>query len=154
VDPKPGPTVKYALITAAGAALILGAIVIWLRRRALASSQSANHRHPSHGSSALIGGGLAAVELLTAFPYFAAIALIVGSGVSNAGKLFLLILYCVVYVLPLIAIAGAFVVLGERADRVMKPMGDWLLSRWPQIVAPLTAIFGIAVMTFGIVQLA
>lgn len=151
--PKPGATVKYSLITAAGAALVLGALVIWIRRRALASSESADHRRPSHGSSALIGGGLAGVELLTAFPYFAAIALIVGSGVSNAGKLYLLVLYCVVYMLPLIVVAGAFVVLGERADRVMQPVGDWLLARWPLIIAPLTAIFGIVVMTLGIVHL-
>jgi hypothetical protein len=80
--PKPGPTVKYALITAAGSVLAIGGTVVWIRRNAFAGSKpSANHRR-SHRSAGLIRGGLAGVELLTAFPYFAAIALIVGSGVS------------------------------------------------------------------------
>src|SRR5438270_7028204 len=36
--PKPGKTVKYALITAAGVVLIAGAALVWVKRRALASS--------------------------------------------------------------------------------------------------------------------
>lgn len=151
--PKPGPTVKYALITAAGSVLAIGGTVVLIRRNALASSEpSANHRR-SHGSAGLIGAGLAGVELLTAFPYFAAIALIVGSGVSLAGKLFLVLLYCVVYMVPLIVIAAVFAVMGERAERMLRPVGDWLLTNWPVIVGPLTLIIGIAVLVFGIVQL-
>ena len=151
--PKPGATVKYALITAAGSVLVLGGAVLWIRRGALASSEPDANRRRWQGSPGVIGAGLAGVELLTAFPYFAAIALIVGSGVSLAGKLFLLLLYCVVYALPLIAIAVVFVVMGERAERVLRPVGDWLLTNWPVIVAPLTAIIGLAVLAFGIVQL-
>ena len=97
---------------------------------------------------------MAGFELLTAFPYFAAIALIIGSGVSDAGKLFLLLLYCVVYTLPLIAIALAFAVMGERAEAILRPVGNWLFSHWPLIVGPLTLMIGLAVLAFGIVQLA
>ena len=93
------------------------------------------------------------LELLTAFPYFAAIAMIVGSGLSNAGKLLLLVLYCVIYTLPLIAIAVLIAVMGERAERILGPVGDRLSAYWPVVVAPLTAAFGIGVLAFGIVQL-
>jgi hypothetical protein len=55
--------------------------------------------------------------LLTAFPYFAAIAMTVGSGVSNTVKLFLLVPYCVVYTLPLIAIAAIWSELGHQTLR-------------------------------------
>lgn len=151
--PKPGPTVKYALITAAGSVLAIGGTVVLIRRNALASSEPSANHHRSHGSAGLIGAGLAGVELLTAFPYFAAIALIVGSGVSLAGKLFLVLLYCVVYMVPLIVIAAVFAVMGERAERMLRPVGDWLLTNWPVIVGPLTLIIGIAVLVFGIVQL-
>jgi cytochrome c biogenesis protein CcdA len=151
--PKPGATVKYALISAAGSVLVVGGAVVWIRRDALASSNSGADHQRSHGSAGLIGAGLAGVELLTAFPYFAAIALIVGSGVSLGGKLSLLLLYCVVYALPLIVIAVVFAVMGERAERILRPVGDWLLANWPVIVGPLTAIVGIAVLAFGIVQL-
>lgn len=150
--PRPGATVKYALITAAGAVLVTGGILILVRRSALTSS-ARDSDHPPHGSPALIGAGLGGFELLTAFPYFAAIALIIGSGVSDAGKLFLLLLYCVVYTLPLIAIAVAFAVMGERAEANLRPVGDWLFSHWPVIVGPLTFTIGLAVLVFGIVQL-
>jgi cytochrome c biogenesis protein CcdA len=100
-----------------------------------------------------MGAGIAGIELLTAFPYFAAIAMIVGSGVSNAERLLLLILYCVVYTLPLIAIAVIIAAMGERADRLLRPAGNWLSAHWPAVVAPLTAAFGIGLLAFGIVQL-
>ena len=153
--PKPSATVKYALITAAGLVLTIGGIMVWIRSNALTSSQpTPGDQRKSPGSAGLLGAGIAGVELLTAFPYFAAIALIVGAGVSDAGKLFLLLLYCVVYGLPLIAIAVTFAVMGERAEGVLKPVGDWLLAHWPLIVGPLTAAIGIGVLAFGVVQLA
>jgi hypothetical protein len=63
------------------------------------------------------------------------------------------ILYCVIYTLPLIVIAALFVVMGQRAESILRPVGDWLLAHWPVIVGPLTAAIGIAVLAFGIVQL-
>ena len=151
VLPKPGPTVKYALISAAGAVLIAGGIVIWIRRAALTDSAPSQHR--SHGPSALIGAGVAGVELLTAFPYFAAIALIIGSNISDGSKLALLILYCVVYTLPLIVIAVATIVLGKRTEKTLLPLSEWLSAHWPAVVAPLTAAIGVGLLVFGIIQL-
>jgi cytochrome c biogenesis protein CcdA len=153
VVPKPGPTVKYALIAAAGLVLTAGGAVVWIRHRELAGSESSQKQRTPHGSPALIGAGIAGLELLTAFPYFAAIALIVGSGVSAPEKLSLLILYCVVYTLPLIIIAVMVAVMGKRADGVLQPAGEWLNSHWPFIVGPLTAAIGIAILVFGVVQL-
>ena len=153
VVPKPGPTLKYALITAAGAALVIGGAAVLVRRRSLASTDPNAHAHRSHGSAVLLGAGIAGLELLTAFPYFAAIALIVGSGVSDTGKLFLLVLYCVVYALPLIAIAVTVAVLGQRAEGILEPVGDWLSAHWPLVVGPLTAVFGVVILVLGIVGL-
>ncbi len=152
--PKPSPTVKYALITAAGAVLVIGGALIWVRRTALVSEKPPENRHTASGYSVLSGAAIAGVELLTAFPYFAAIAMIVGSGVSNPAKASLLALYCLVYTLPLIAIAVMFAVMGERAERMLRPVGDWLFANWPVVVGPLTAVIGIAVLAFGIIQLA
>ena len=151
--PKPSATVKYALTTAAGVVLAVSGVLVWIRRAALSSSKPAPDRG-SHGAPGLVGAGLAGIELLTAFPYFAAIALIVGSGVALAGKVFLLLLYCVVYALPLIAIAVVFAVKGERADAILRPVGDWLFAHWPMIVGPLTFVIGLGVLAFGTVQLA
>jgi len=150
--PKPGATVKYALTAAAGAVLAVGGVVVWIRRAALTTSKPSADRR-SRGASGLVGAGLAGLELLTAFPYFAAIALIVGSGVALAGQVFLLLLYCVVYALPLIVIALVFAVMGERAKAILRPVADWLFAHWPVIVGPLTLVIGIAVLAFGAVQL-
>jgi cytochrome c biogenesis protein CcdA len=150
--PKPGSTVKYVLIAVAGLVLIFGGAVVWIRRRALVSNTTSvqpERRRPA----ALMGAGIAGLELLTAFPYFAAIAMIVGSNVSDLGKLSLLVLYCVIYTLPLIAIAVVIAIMGERAERTLAPVDLWLSSHWPVVVAPLTAAFGIGVLAFGIVQL-
>lgn len=151
--PKPGKTVKYALIAAAGLVLTVGGGLVWIRHRQLVSSEPRDNRRLAHGSSGLIGAGIAGLELLTAFPYFAAIAMIIGSGVSGPAKVSLIALYCIVYTLPLIAIAVAFTLLGERAERIVRPAGAWLSAHWPLIVGPLTAAIGIAVLAFGIVQL-
>ena len=150
--PRPGAGPKYALIAAAGLVLVIGGIGIWIRRGALTSAKPAPLG--SHASVGLMGAGLAGLELMTAFPYFAAIAMIVGANVSLTSKVLLLVLYCLVYTLPLIAIAVVFVVMGERAGDVVRPAGDWLFTHWPVVVGPLTVAIGIALFAFGFVQLA
>ena len=85
--------------------------------------------------------------------YFAAIAMIVGSNASNPGKVWLLALYCVVYTAPLIAIVVVCAAKGERAAAVLRPVSQWLLTRWPVIVAPLAVVIGIGLAAYGIVKL-
>lgn len=155
VLPKPGATVKYALITAAGIVLVAGGAVLWLRRKSLAagSGPEEHHGNEARGSPVLVGAGIAGLEVLTAFPYFAAIALIVGSSASGSGKIFLLALYCVVYAAPLFGIAVVCAVMGSRAEGVLRPVTDWLLSRWPMFVAPLAAVIGIGLTAYGVVRL-
>ncbi len=152
--PKPGKTLKYSLITAAGVVLVAGGVGIWLRRRALAArTPDAQAGRRSHGSAVLVGAGVAGIELLTAFPYFAAIALVVGSSVSVAAKLLLIVLYCFIYTLPLLGIAVVCLVMGARAEAVLRPTVGWLLARWPLLVAPLAGCLGIGLVVYGIVNL-
>lgn len=156
VLPKPGPTVKYALFTAAGIVLVAASVVLWLRREALGSSEptrTPDRKPAGFGSALLLGSGIGALELLTAFPYFAAIAMIVGSSASDGGKVLLLVLYCVVYVAPLFGIALVCLVLGDRAEAKLRPVVNWLLTNWPRFVAPLAAIIGVGLVTYGIVRL-
>jgi cytochrome c biogenesis protein CcdA len=152
--PKPSATLKYALITAAGLVLGVGGAIVWIRRNALASSEPADDAaRESHGSPVLLGASIAGIELLTAFPYFAAIAMIVGSSVSTPSKVFLVVLYCVVYTLPLIAIAIVCMLIGNRAEEVLRPVSGWMLARWPVVVGPLAITIGLIVAVYGIVNL-
>ena len=155
IVPKPGHTLKYSLILAAGVVLLIGAVVIWALRDTLArrtSPQAEKARAPG-GSAVLLGAGIAGVELLSAFPYFAAIALIAGSSVSQAEKLLLLVFYNVIYALPVIAIAVVCAVMGSRAEGLLARMRVRVVMRWPWIVAPLAGAVGAALIAYGVVRL-
>jgi hypothetical protein len=152
--PKPGKVVKYSLITAAGVALAAGGVIVWVRRKSLAAkTPNADEKAGSHGSAVVFGAGIAGIELLTAFPYFAAIALIVGASVSIAAKLALIVLYCLIYTMPLFGIAAVCLVMGERAEAVLRPTVGWVLTRWPAVVGPLAACLGIGLTVYGALRL-
>jgi len=53
--PKPGRTVKYGPITAAGVVLMTGGAVVCIRRRSLVSAEASDHRHELHQPAALMG---------------------------------------------------------------------------------------------------
>jgi hypothetical protein len=98
--PSLSSTVKNALITAGGVSLVLGGAGVWWRRESLTKRRAAKTEpgKRSGQSAALMGAGIAGVELVTAFPYFAAIGIIVGSSASTPGKVFLLGVYNVAYI--------------------------------------------------------
>jgi cytochrome c biogenesis protein CcdA len=150
--PKPSHMLKYTIETAVGVLLVVGGAVVWWRRGALAGEPSRGHEARG-GSAVLLGVGVAGIELLTAVPYFAAIAIIVGSSVSTGAKLSLLVLYNVIYLLPLIAIVALCFLMGERAGLVLAPVGDWIATHWPTVVAPLAVVVGVALMAYGVVRL-
>lgn len=155
--PKLSRTLKYELMTALGLAIVVSGAVIWWRRDSLADSEPPSQRTAAHtgdGSALLLGAGIASVELLTAFPYFAAIALVVGSSVSLGGKAFLLVLYNLIYVLPLFVIVIVRAAMGVRAEKVLASVGDWIAMRWPIVAAPIAGVAGVALTVYGIVQLA
>lgn len=154
--PSLSAEVKYALITAGGASLTLGGMAIWVKREALTERRSAKaKRSDGQGQPAvLMGAGIAGVELLTAFPYFAAITIIVGSSVSSPAKVFLLGIYNLVYVLPLIGISIVCAVMGPKASRFLNRIRDRVLTRWPVVVAPLAVVLGLGMTAFGVLRLA
>ena len=155
VLPKVSPATKWKLITAAGVVVACFGVVIWWRRRSLADTEPPSHRPPAQhsGSPVTLGAGIAGLEVLTAFPYFAAIAMVIGSSVSLGAKAFLLVLYNVIYVLPLIAIVVVCAVMGRRRERVLTPVGDWIATRWPVVVSPIAVLAGVGLAVYGIMHL-
>ena len=51
------------------------------------------------------------------------------------------------------AIAVIFAVMGKRAEDILRPVGEWLFLNWP-VVGPLTALVGVGLLVYGLVQLA
>jgi cytochrome c biogenesis protein CcdA len=151
--PKPDHTARYIGETVAGVVMLVAAVVLWRRRQTLAK------RHhlpspPSEGkSAALLGATIAAVELPTAFPYFAAIAAIVDSGFGPVRQLILLGVYNVAFVLPLILMMAILVIAPDRAESILGSARAWLERRWPALLAGLALVAGVFVATLGITGL-
>jgi len=152
--PKLSHTAKWDVAIVVGVVVMCGGAVIWWRREALAADPGTTHEPSSHGSALLMGAGIAGVELLTAFPYFAAIAMVLGSSVAAPSKVFLLVLYNLIYVIPLIAIVVVRAVMGENGAELLVPVSNWIQTRWPIVVAPVAGVAGAALTAYGIVQLA
>jgi cytochrome c biogenesis protein CcdA len=102
------------------------------------------------GSAFLLGAGITAVDIPTAFPYFGAIAAMVARDLSTSSKIILLVLFNVMYVLPILVILGAAAVLHERAQPFMARVRE-IVVRWsPIILSLLTLAVGIALTVAGL----
>lgn len=142
------PAIRDALEIGAGVALAVAAALLWRHRGRLAQKDLPDP-NPKRKSSALLGATIIAVELPTAFPYFAAVAAIIGSGVSTAGRLCALALYNICFVLPLVAIFATLLFAGEQAEARLSHWRDLLHQRWPTVLAGLLLLVGFGVAVLG-----
>ncbi len=151
--PHPHATARYILETIAGVVMLIAAAVLWVKRKSLRQRELPS---PSaEGKSAiLLGLTISAVELPTAFPYFAAIAAIIGSGLGAASQLIALALYNVAFVLPLILMIIVLGVAGDGAKAIIERARDWLQKHWPTLVAVLALVAGVFVTLLGVTGLA
>jgi cytochrome c biogenesis protein CcdA len=150
--PKPSATTRYILETLAGAAMLIAAFLLWRRRKNLARRELPS-APPGGKSAILIGLTISAVELPTAFPYFAVIAAVVGSGFGPIPQLILLGLYNLAFVLPLILMILVVTIWPDRSGQILVRARDWLQRRWPPLLAGLALIAGVFVLTIGITGL-
>jgi cytochrome c biogenesis protein CcdA len=146
-------TVRYTGEILAGVLLILGAGMIWRRRHRMVE-RGIPAANPKRSSSILLGATITAVELPTAFPYFAAIAAIVGSSLGPVRELMLLLVFNICFILPLIGIVLTLVFARDRADRVLSRARGYLERRWPHLLCVLIAIVGLIAILFGVTGLA
>jgi len=147
--PHPRHHITNIIEMAVGVALIAGAALLWRHRRRLV------HRDPPdfdpHGrSSWVLGASITAVELPTAFPYFAAIAAIVGADLDAVRDLILLLLFNVCFVLPLLLIVGTLTFAPENAERVLSVARAFLQRHWPTVLAGLAFAAGLFVVLLGV----
>jgi cytochrome c biogenesis protein CcdA len=147
--PKPDADTRHLLEVIAGAALITIGLLLWLQRGKL-RRRGMPQPSAKRKSSAILGATITAVELPTAFPYFAVIAAIVGSGLGPLRQLFLLVLFNVCFVLPLIGIWATLTFAGDRADRLLAIGRDFLERHWPTVLAILLFTAGVFVTVLGI----
>jgi hypothetical protein len=92
--------------------------------------------------------------LPTAFPYFAAIAAIVGSGSGVIHQIGLLVLFNVCFVAPLLAILVILTFAGPNAQKLLATGREKLEAHWPTVLAVLALVAGVFVTVLGVTGLA
>src|SRR6185437_9484969 len=81
IVPRPGRHLGYVLEILAGVAMLTASALLWDYRHRLSETR-APEINTRGRSSAILGATITAVELPTAFPYFAAIAAVVAADVG------------------------------------------------------------------------
>jgi cytochrome c biogenesis protein CcdA len=150
--PHPSHTARYVIEVIAGAAILIAGIVLWLHRGRLGERKPPDISAGGRGTW-LLGATITIVELPTAFPYFAVIAAIVGSGLNPVRQLFLLLIFNVCFVSPLLAIVAVLTFGGSRTDRLLAAGRDFLQRRWPVVLSVVAVIAGLVVIALGVTGL-
>ncbi len=147
--PHPGHHVAHILELVAGVTMLAAAAMLWRHRDRLAR-RDPPELDPERRSSFVLGATITAVELPTAFPYFAAIAAIVGSGFDPARQLLLLVLFNVCFVLPLLGIVATLTFGGDRSEQLIAVGRNFLQRHWPTVLAGLALVAGLFVLLLGV----
>ncbi len=143
---------EHATEAAAGVAVLVLALWLWRSRH---SHQVT--RLPAPGaarrSAFLLGAGIMAVELPTAFMYFGAISAVLAAHATRVTGVSLLVVYNALFVSPILAMIAVRRIAGARAEL-------WLASAWKRLVglgqvllAGLTGSAGVALLVVGVTGL-
>lgn len=151
--PHPDHEDRAVIEIIVGGAMLVASFFLWRHRDRL-STRQAKPINPQGKSSALLGVTITAIELPTAFPYFAAIAAIVGSGYDIPRQVFLIVLFNVCFVLPLIGIVVLLTLRPDRAQQLLTTIRGWLVARWPALLASVALLAGLFVILLGVTWLA
>jgi cytochrome c biogenesis protein CcdA len=151
--PHPHHHITDIVEVGVGVAMVGVAGVLWRHRQRLAQRDPPDF-DPHGRSSWVLGASITAVELPTAFPYFAALAAIVGSDVDVVRGLILLLLFNLCFVLPLLCIVAVLTFAPDSSDRLIGAGRDFLQRRWPVVLAAVALIAGVFVILLGVSGLA
>jgi cytochrome c biogenesis protein CcdA len=150
----PSETAKFTVeVVAGGILLVIGAVLLARGPRGAAEPESALVPPGGRGAGAL-GATIAALELPTALPYFAAIAAIVGSGVGLVSQLVLVGVFNVVFISPVLAILIALSVAGPGIEPKLRRIGERLRTGWRRAGGWLALVAGVLLLGFGATGLA
>ncbi len=137
----------HAASIAVGAVLLAVALLLFRRRQAHAGvGMRAELLNPR--SAFALGAVVTAIDLPTAFPYFAAITAITGSGEATGTQFGLLLTFNLIYVLPLAAILVATMAGGRRSP-VLRRARNVVDASAPTLLAAPAAASGVLLLLRG-----
>ena len=145
--PHAHATPRHIAEIVAGVLLIVGAVIVWRSRDRIVQRGFPQPR--GRKSSMLMGATIMALELPTAFPYFAAIAAIVGAGLNFGNSFGLLVVFNLCFIVPLLGVLLILTVAGPRSERLLGSGRQFLERRWPHILAILIMLVGVLALLDG-----
>jgi cytochrome c biogenesis protein CcdA len=147
--PRPGRHTTALLELCLGAASLLAALGLWLARSRVAR-RIRKHKQRTGRSPLILGATIMAIELPTAFPYFAVIAAVVGSGRRVATQIALIVLFNVIFVAPLVAIAALRSLAHEHAQASLARLHDGIDRHAATLLPALVALVAVALLALGV----
>jgi cytochrome c biogenesis protein CcdA len=144
-----GPQVERLSEAGAGAVLLALAALAWrARNRPIGGGRTLGT--PTRRSAFLLGAGISAVELPTAFMYFGAVSAILGSQAALPARIALVVAYNALFVLPLVAVLLVRVRAGAQAERRLAAAGSWMRSVAPVALGAIMAVAGVVLAIVGV----
>jgi cytochrome c biogenesis protein CcdA len=132
----------------AGAALVVVAVAVWTRRTRLARVGLPDGL-TRPGSALALGAVVTVLDLPTAFPYFGAIAVIVSADVTTVAQVTLLVMFNLLYVLPLALVLVAHLALGARCHAVLARVRAAVERVAGPLLAAGAGVAGVALIARG-----
>jgi cytochrome c biogenesis protein CcdA len=146
--PVPRHSLRYGIEIGVGVLVLVAATLLWVHRAKLAERDVPDF-DPHGRSSWLLGATITAVELPTAFPYFAAIAAIVGGPSGVVREVILLLVFNVCFVLPLLGILAILTLAPNHAQQMLSRGREFLHRHWPRLLAGVGIFAGLFVILLG-----
>jgi cytochrome c biogenesis protein CcdA len=147
------PLIGDLIATVAGVVAIGFAIVVWMRRDKVKGIELPE-RALKPGSTLALGAFMTVVDLPTAFPLFVVIGTIAHEDLHRVADIVLLFVYCLAYILPLVAILLVRMIGGEKAEGWLERMRDKVSSLAPAGIAILSGVIGLVLVGYGVYNLA
>lgn len=146
---KPSARAEHIAALACGAALVCVAAALWVRRNRPRKGHARVALVSRRRSALALGGGIMAVELPTAVPYFAALVAITASRRDLAVRLLLVAMFNVVFVLPLVVIVLLALLAGARAEERMLALRLSVERHAPTGVPVIVGAAGVVLLAYG-----
>jgi cytochrome c biogenesis protein CcdA len=147
-----GGTVEHSLEAAGGVGVLALALAMWRSRHSQRVSRLPRPGR-TRSSAFVVGAGIMAVELPTAFMYFGAISAVLASHPVVPVEVSLLVSYNALFVAPLIAIVVIRRLAGERAERWLASSSVRLLGLGRLMLAAAAGSAGAVLMILGVTGL-
>jgi cytochrome c biogenesis protein CcdA len=151
--PHPGEDTKHLLEICLGLAMLALACLLWPVRHRIAHEVIPKN-NLSERSSLVLGAGIALANLPTAFPYFAVIAAVIGSGSNVPTQAALIVLFNLVIISPLLAILAISVHPGKHGSNFLGYLRTKLDLWSPTLIPLVVLIFAVALLLLGGIGLA